>query len=119
VKYGALFGWGIVIYAVAALVWSLLFVHGFGETLVIQAAQVLAIVAAATVAGRALHLHSWPDILPYSIFWALTAAVLDLLYSRPLHRFDMYTDWKIWLTYGLIVVVPLLALSTRRHAHRV
>jgi len=83
IKYGALFGWGIVIYSVVFLVWSGFIAYGFVGGLAPALMAFLALIIVATIAGHSLHLHSWKDILPYSIAWAVMIALLDAVFAVP------------------------------------
>jgi hypothetical protein len=112
-KYGKLLGWGIVIYAVVMLATDGLTLYGLHTTLIGQIMQLLALIAVTTIAGRALRFHSWKDILPYSFSWAVLAGLLNAVYNVPLQGWGIYTDWSLWLGYGLIVVMPLFAPMTR------
>ena len=108
-KYGALFGWGIVIYAIMSLLWSGLVIYGIAATSASLFIRLCALIVLATIAGRSLRFHSWKDILPYSIFWALMMAGLDAIYTVPFSGWALYTDWYLWVGYGLVAAVPLLA----------
>ena len=112
-KYGALIGWGVVIYAVVTLSGSALMLYGFSGTPVASVVQTLVLVITGTLAGRALRFNLWGDILPYSLCWALIAILFDGLFNMPFLGWDTYADWKLWVGYGLIIMVPLLAPYTR------
>lgn len=116
-KFGTLLGWGVVIYAVVALVSTGTLIYGYAGSLFASAAQLLVLVATAWVAGRSLRHSSWKDVLPYSVGWALIAAVLDALYVVPITGWGLYTAWQQWVGYGLIVVVPLIARAARPAHH--
>jgi hypothetical protein len=112
-RYGAIVGWGIGIYAVMALAWSALSVYGLTGTIVSRVTQLLVLIIVATIAGRSLRFHSWKDILPYSVLWALTAGLLDAFLNVPVAGWQMFADWNLWLGYTLVVIAPLLAPYTR------
>jgi hypothetical protein len=114
-KYGALVGWGIVIYAVMSLAWSGIVIYGFAGTLLARLLELLVLVIVATIAGRSLKLHSWKDIVPYSLAWALMMAALDAVFSVPFAGWAIYADWNLWLGYALVALVPLIAPKTRMH----
>ena len=106
-KYGALFGWGIVIYAVMSLAWSGLVIYGLIGGLSSLIFRLCVLILVTTIAGRSLRLHSWPDVLPYSLCWALTMGVLDAVFAVPFSGWVLYADWSLWVGYGLVAVVPL------------
>ncbi len=113
-RYGQLFGWGIVIYGMVALAWSGLTLYGYAGTILGGACQLAALIIVVTIAGLSLRRRDWRDLLPYSLGWALIAVLLDALYSVPLIGWTLYTDWHQWVMYGLIVVIPLLAPRMRQ-----
>lgn len=108
-KYGALFGWGIVIYAILALVSSSLVMYGFMGTLGGNILTLVAFVIVALVAGHALRFHSWKDILPYSLGWMCIMIALDAVFYVPLIGWELYTSLNSWFWYGLVACVPLFA----------
>lgn len=113
-KYGALVGWGIVIYAVMSLAWSGLAIYGFTGGILPRIVELLVLLVVATVAGRSLKFRSWKDVVPYSIGWALIAILLDGIFSVPLTGWRIYADWNIWFGYALLVLVPLIAPFLRK-----
>lgn len=115
-KWGALFGWGITIYAVMYLVWSGFILYGFIEGGLPKILGLVVLVTLSIIAGRALRVHGWHDVLPYSVCWAITIALLDAVFSVPYSGWQLYADWNVWVGYLLVGIVPLLAPYTRaRH----
>ena len=115
-KFGALFGWGIVIYAVMSLVWSIFVTYGFVDGLAPRVAALIVLVGVTVIAGLSLRYHAWHDILPYSLVWAAMMALLDGVVSVPYTGFELYTDVNVWIGYALVVFVPLFA--PRFHMHQ-
>lgn len=114
-KYGALAGWGIVIYAIMYLTWSIFVQYGFNIGILPRVISLLTLIAITTIAARSLRALSWKDILPYSAFWLLEIIALDILLSVPYTGWALFSDWNIWVGYALVVFVPLLAPLARRH----
>lgn len=115
-KWGALLGWGIVIYSVMYLAWSGFILYGFVEGILPRVLGLAVLVVVATIAGRSLRAHGWHDVLPYSIAWAVAIALLDAVFSVPYSGWQLYADWNVWVGYILVCVVPLLAPYTQsRH----
>src|SRR3989344_3824559 len=112
-KVGSLVGWGIVIYAVMFLAWSLFSIYGFTTGVIPRIAQLGVLLFVTTIAGRSLRFDSWSDILPYSCAWALIAIGLDGAFVAPTSGWQMYFDWNVWIGYVLVVLLPLLAPYTR------
>lgn len=116
-KFGALLGWGIVIYAVMSLLWSGLVIYGVSSGLLSLFFRVCVLILVTSIAGHSLHFYSWKDILPYSIFWAIMMGALDAVYTVPFSGWSIYGDWYLWVGYGLVALVPLLT-PLIRPSHR-
>ena len=112
-KYGLLFGWGIVIYAVMFLLWSGFITYGFVEGFAPRATGLLVLIATVLLAGSSLRFHTWSDILPYSVIWAITMALLDAVFSVPYTGWQLYFDWNIWFGYAMVAIVPLFSPYVR------
>ena len=106
-KYGALLGWGIVIYSVVFLVWSGFIAYGFIGGLAPALMAFLALIVVSVIAGRSLHFHSWKDVLPYSIAWAVMIALLDAVFAVPFSGWGIYAETNVLMGYFLVVTVPL------------
>lgn len=113
-KYSLLFGWGIVIYAVMSLLWSGLVIYGMTDSLLSLAVRLCVLIFIAILAGRSLNFHSWQDVLPYSFFWAFSMALLDAIYTVPFSGWSLYSDWRLWVGYALVALIPTLAPIFRR-----
>ena len=117
-RLGALLGWGIVIYAVVWLAWSLFGVYAWTSGVLPRVAEILVLLIVCVAAGSSLRYRSWKDILPYSIGWALVALAIDALFSAPTHNWTLFSLWTTWLGYALIALFPLFALFFRnKKAH--
>jgi hypothetical protein len=112
-KYGAALGWGIVIYAIVYLAWSALVLYGFVYGFFPRVISLVVLAIVATIAGRSLRFHTWKDILPYSITWAIVVGLLDAVFTVPYAGWQLYADWNIWVGYVLVAAVPLIAPYTR------
>ena len=113
-KWGALLGWGIVIYAFMYLVWIGMALHGFAQGTVPRVFTLCVLIATATIAGRSLRLSTWKDILPYSVVWTVIVMLLDGIFTVPYAGWLVYFDWNLWVGYVLVALIPLFAPLTRR-----
>lgn len=113
-KFGALFGWGIVIYAVSALAWSGMALYGFTAGPLPRVLEAIILAGVCVIAGSSLRYRTWKDIAPYSVVWAIVVAILDGIFTYPSQGFALYFEWSSWLGYALVVVLPLLAVYFRR-----
>ncbi len=116
-KYGALFGWGIVIYAIMFLSWSAFVLYGFSEGMLPRLAGLLVLIVMATIAGYSLRKYNWRDILPYSIFWLAEVILLDIVMSVPYTGWALFSDANIWVGYALVVLVPLFVPFVHIQSH--
>jgi hypothetical protein len=112
-KYISRLSWGIVIYAIMYLFSHGLSIYGVAGGILGMLARLVMLVIIATIAGRSLHLNSWKDILPYSIFWAFTVLAIDAVYTVPSSGVEMYSNWNLWIGYALVMLLPLAAPQTR------
>ena len=118
-KYRAVFGWGLVIYAMMSLAWSAVVVYDLAGSFISSLIGLGVLVVVTTIAARSLHFHSWEDILPYSFLWGLITVLLDILLNVPTTGWQTFSNWSVWFGYALVVIVPLFAPWTRpRHDSR-
>lgn len=110
-RFSALFGWGIVLYAATFLVWVGVVVYGPLLGYAIWALQAFALFGIPFVVGSQLRLPHWSDVLPYSILWAILVACLDAVFAVPFVGWELYTNWMVWAGYVAVVLVPLFAPS--------
>ncbi len=111
-KYGALLTWGVLLYALMFLLWSGFMLYGFTEGFMPRLIGLAALLFISLIAGRSLRFSSWRDILPYSLSWTFTVAVLDMIFSVPFTGWALFADWNLWVGYSLILFVPLFAPLT-------
>ena len=83
---------------------------GFVEGWIPRLVGLFILIAVAVTAGRALHVHSWHDILPYSLGWGILMAVLDGFMTVPFAGWQVFADWNVWFGYCVVAIAPLLSL---------
>lgn len=108
-RLGKLLGWGVVIYALMFLLWSIFVAYGFSMGFAPRALGLIFLIGICLIAGRSVRMHSWKDVLPYSIGWVVVIAMLDALLSVPFTGWQIFLDWNIWVGYGIVLLVPLTA----------
>ena len=113
-RYGILFGWGIVMYAVQFLVATILTIHPVQVPFHI-AILILTLVCTSVAGGRLLGFARSADILPYSIVWLLIVIGVDAVVTFPFSGWSMYANWQLWSNYILTAIMPLLAPYTIGH----
>ncbi len=107
-KYGALLGWGIVIYAIVFLAWSCLVMYGFVEGVVPRIIGLGALIGTAAIATGTLRLMNWRDVMPYAVSWTVVVILMDAALSVPFAGFSIYRDINIWIGYALVFVTPII-----------
>ena len=112
-RIGALLGWGIAIYAVMYLLATAFATYGFFEGIAPRLFTLATLVGVAIIAGHSLKAHTWSDILPYSISWAIIVAIIDGIMLFPFAGWQVYANWSVWFGYALVMLAPLLALYPR------
>lgn len=113
-KLHALLGWGIVIYAVLALVWSGLVLHGISGNILARGIVLAALVVTTALATRMLRLNSERDIAPYAFGWVIVAIALDAVFAVPTAGWGMYSDWNLWVGYIILLAVPFVVTALSR-----
>lgn len=103
----ALFGWGITIYALFFLLQSVFVTYGFVQGFAPALVSAAVLIAISLIAATTLRATSWKDVLPYSITWAVIAAILDGVLSFPYTGLAVYSTPSVLLGYAVIVVAPL------------
>jgi len=111
---GARIGWGVVIYAVFFLAWSATKLYGWTQGVGPALFELLVLLIVCLWAGSQLKFHTWTDIVPYSIGWAVIAVALDGIYAVPIFGWGWYGQWESWIGYALIILFPLLVSFFRR-----
>lgn len=102
----ATLGWGVVMYAIMYLAWSGFALYGLTAGVFGLIARLLILAAVTTIAARDLKV-SWLAVPKYSAFWALTAAILDIILLVPFTGFAFYAAWNVWFGYISIIVIPM------------
>lgn len=89
------------------LAWSGFALYGLTAGATVLVLRFLVLAAITTIAARELKV-SWLAVLKYSAFWALTAAILDIILLVPFVGMMFYTEIGVWLGYALVVVIPVV-----------
>ena len=108
-RIAPILGWGFVIYAVPYLVWTILSTHGMTVGTIPVFIQLCALAFTTLVAGSALRLRAWQDILPYSVSWMLMFVIFAVL-TTPLPETAAHQGMLgSWVQYALVALAPLFA----------
>ena len=110
----ALFGWGIAMYAILYLVWSTIVIYGLSGNLLAHVGMIVVLVALAIFATRSLHVSNEREAIPYAIGWVLIAVCLDAIVIVPTSGWGIFSDWNIWVGYGLLLAVPLVVAAVSK-----
>lgn len=101
-------GWGVVLYATMYLSWGLMIAYGQQGTFASRLLLLAILVISTTVATWHLPVRSVKDILPYSLTWGITIAIIDGCLAAPSESWGIYADPNLWVGYALVVIVPLI-----------
>ncbi len=107
----ALFGWGLVIYAVLYLAWAGLVIYGLSGSFLARIIVLTTLITVASIATRALRLSTERDIAPYAVGWVLIAAALDAVFVVPNAGWGIYSNWNLWVGYVLLFCVPFIVMA--------
>ena len=109
IDYEKLIGWGVGVYAVMFLLWSAFVAYGFVDGYLPQIIGLVVLIGLMYKAGKSIPGGTWQSALPYSVSWVVIIGVLDIILSVPFAGWEIFTDWNLWVSYGLIFAIPLLA----------
>jgi hypothetical protein len=115
-RLGALFGWGIVIFAVSALANDIMVAYGLVQDPYNPLVNILILFMLCIIAASSLKDRKWSDILPYSIGWALVSLAISALFIAPSGNWNELSGMNAWALYACIVIFPLFAVFFRNHA---
>lgn len=107
-------GFGAIIYGVAFIVASAFI--GFGitsENSLVQGVTMLAVSTAAFLLAKNLNFADSNEMLKYSFSWVIVGLILDALITTRFTGWEFFYRLDIWLSYALILLVPLLALKPK------
>lgn len=110
----ALFGWGIVIYAVLLLMSGGLTVYGLGGSIFFRITVLATLVITVVIATRSLRLSNERDIAPYAFGWMFCAIALDAILVIPSSGWSLFTDWNVWVGYLVLLAVPFVVTTLSR-----
>jgi len=103
-------GFGALIWVIMFIVISALVGYGLSDNAMFTMAVTVISLVVAYLAARNLAPGSQAKAIQYGLIFAVVGIVLDFLISQ---RFapDMFSSAYYWLSYVLIVLVPLLAVK--------
>ena len=108
-KYGPMFGWGAVIYALVFLLSTGFLTYEFVEGVAPRIVGTIAVCFFCIVAGRALRLRSALDILPYSLVWGVMMGLFDIIFMVPYAGWEYFSNPNAWFGYAIVALAPLLS----------
>lgn len=103
---------GIIIWVVAFMVASLFVAFNMANTAVSQIVTSLAAIVAAYMLAKKTGITNKMEMLKYSFVWVLVILILDYFVTTKFTGMEFFSDWKTWLAYALILLVPLLAVKS-------
>jgi len=113
-KYCKLFGYGGVIWGVAFIVISIFIGFKVTSQIITQGITTLAVLITAFLLARSLNVSTVKEMLKYSFSWVIVGLILDAVVTTRFTGWSFFSHWYIWLSYALILVIPLLAVKKER-----
>ena len=110
-NYKKLFGFGILIWAVAFLVATAFVAYEAADTLWAKAIVILAVAVIAFFAGKTLKSVSAMDALKYSTSWVAIGLILDMIVTVRFTGWEVFSAWDLWVGYALVFILPLLTVQ--------
>lgn len=102
-----LIGFGVGLYVVMFIYWSLLVAFGAGEAAWGWYLGFVVLAIAAHSAGARLGTKNVTEILKYSAGWVVIMAVLDFLISTRFTGPELFSAWQLYVSYAILLLVPL------------
>lgn len=105
-------GFGALIWGVAFVVVSAFISFGIDTAgLVVQTITTFLVLLTAFLLAKSLNLSDKTEMLKYSFSWVVVGLILDVLITTGFTGWEFFYDWSIWVSYVLILLVPLLAVK--------
>jgi len=103
---------GIIIWVVAFMVASLFVAFSMANTTIAQIVTGLAAIITAYMLAKKIGVTNKMEMLKHSFVWVVVILILDYFVTTKFTGMEFFSDWKTWLVYALILLVPLLAVKS-------
>jgi len=102
---------GIIIWVVAFMVASLFVAFSMANTAVAQIVTGLVAIITAYMLAKKIGVTNKMEMLKHSFVWVVVILILDYFVTTKFTGMEFFSDWKTWLLYALILIVPLFAVK--------
>ncbi|PWB38721.1 MAG: hypothetical protein C3F02_02315 [Parcubacteria group bacterium] len=106
-NYKKVFGYGVLVWAVAYLVATVFVAYKATSTPWVDIVVAIAVAVASYFAGRSVAAHSAGAMLSYSFLWVIIGLVLNIILTVPFTGWGFFSSWYMWLSNALVLLVPL------------
>lgn len=101
-------GFGILNWVIAFIVASIFVAYKADSSLAAEIIIPVAVGITAFYLSTKLPARTMVESLCYSVGWVIIAAILDMVATVPFTGWEIFTEWHIWLGYGLIFIAPII-----------
>ncbi len=108
-----LIGYGVGVYTVIFMLWSLLVAFGQGEAAWAWYVSLIVLAMLAHFVGAKLGTKDWKEIIKYSAGWVAIMAVLDAVVTTRFTGWDFYSSWEVYVAYTILLLVPLTVICCK------
>ncbi len=105
-----LVGYGVGIYVVMFMFWSLLVAFEQGEAQWGWYASFVVLAVVAHLASAKLCTKNPIEIIKYSAGWVVIMAVLDWTISARFAEAELFTNWELYVGYAILLLAPLTVI---------
>jgi len=108
-------GFGVVVWVVIFIFVTILIAFGLREETFIRwlITQIVVIITAVILAKK-LSLTKTTTALSTGLIWIVISLILDLLITSYFTTMEFFNSWKIWVSYAIILVVPVFCLKKEK-----
>jgi len=110
-NYKKLFGFGVMIWAVAYLIATAFVAYGAMDALWAKTVLILVVAVVVFLAGKNLKSASVMNALKYSASWVVIGLILDMILTVPFTGWEIFSTWDLWVSYALVLLLPLLTVQ--------
>lgn len=113
-----LFGFGILLYALMFLFWSILMSFGVSDAVWAWPLALIVLAFLVHCIAHKLHTKNLGKLLGYSVGWAIIMALLDYFISMRFTGPVLFQMWETYAAYAIIVLVPLVSMHCPCHKNK-
>ncbi len=106
--------YGAIIWGVAFIVASVFVGYKVISPLIMHGITTLAVAIVTFKLAKNLNIDNRKEMLKYSICWVIVGLILDAVITTRFTGWRFFYAKYIWIGYALILLVPLLAVKSKK-----